>query len=264
MDCVRLKAFRLICAAAWLVAASAGVTAAQTAATATLRGRIVDPQDRPVPGAHVTATAATTGWTREVVSDQDGRYVLPDLPPDGFAVAVTATGFAPQRFESLTLRVGQILDLDASLTVAGVREDVVVDASGAGLVDTARSVVDAVITGSSIRSPAAQRAQLHGAGAAGPRQRAGAQLRSDQDQLRRHLLRRSARPRRQHQHRRDGQQRRRGGRAAAEHRAGGRAGVPDCDQPLCRRPRPVGRLGHQRRHAIRRRRAPRLGLALLP
>ncbi len=150
MDCVRLKALRLIGAAAWLVAASAGVAAAQTAATATLRGRIVDPQDRPVPGAHVTATAATTGWTRQVVSDEDGRYVLPDLPPDGFAVAVTAPGFAPQRYENLTLRVGQILDLDASLTVAGVREDVVVDASGAGLVDTARSVVDAVITGSSI------------------------------------------------------------------------------------------------------------------
>ena len=43
-----------------------------------------------------------------------------------------------------------MLDLDATLTIAGVREDVVVDAAGAGLVDTARSVVDAVIPAPSI------------------------------------------------------------------------------------------------------------------
>ena len=49
--------------------------------------------------------------------------------PAGFVVAITATGFAPQRFEAVTLRVGQVLDLDATLTVAGVREDVVVDAA---------------------------------------------------------------------------------------------------------------------------------------
>ena len=33
------------------------------------------------------------------------------------------------------------------------------------------------------------------------------------------------------------------------------AGVPDRDQPLLRRARPVGRIGHQRRHQVRQRRA---------
>ncbi len=111
---------------------------------------MVDPQSRPVPGAQVTATAATTGWSRDATTDSSGQYLLPDLPPGGFVVSIAATGFAPQRFESVALRVGQVLDLDATLTVAGVREDVVVDAAGAGLVDTARSVVDAVITAPSI------------------------------------------------------------------------------------------------------------------
>ena len=114
------------------------------------------------------------------------------------------------------------------------------------------------------RPAAAQRPQLHGAGAAGPRQRAGAELRSDQDQLRRHLVGRAAGPRRQHHHRRHGQQRRHGGRAAAQHRPGGRAGVPDRHQPVCRGPWTLGRLGHQRRHPLRRRRVARLRVALLP
>ena len=140
----------------WMVAALAVVcvghagAAAQTAASATLRGRVLDPQSRPVPGAQVTATASATGWSREATTDASGQYLLPDLPPAGFVVSVTASGFATQRFEAVTLRVGQVLDLDATLTVAGVREDVVVDAAGAGLVDTARSVVDAVITAPSI------------------------------------------------------------------------------------------------------------------
>jgi len=150
VDVVIGRAVRWIVAALVLALAGHAGAYAQTAATATLRGRVLDPQSRPVPGAQVVATASATGWSREATTDQSGQYLLPDLPPGGFVVSVTASGFAPQRFEAVTLRVGQVLDLDATLTIAGVREDVVVDAAGAGLIDTARSVVDAVITAPSI------------------------------------------------------------------------------------------------------------------
>ena len=144
------RAVRAMVGLAALVLAGTGVLSAQTSATATLRGRVLDPQSSPVPGAQVTATASATGWSRQATTDASGRYLLPDLPPSGFVVSIAAAGFAPQRYEGVTLRVGQVLDLDATLTVAGVREDIVVDAAGAGLVDTARSVVDAVITAPSI------------------------------------------------------------------------------------------------------------------
>jgi hypothetical protein len=115
-------------------------------ASATVRGRVLDPQGQPVPAAAVTVTSTSTGWSRETRSDQRGEYVVVDIPPGGYTVAIVFSGLAPHRFESVTLRVGQVLDLDATLSVAGVREDIVVDAAGAGLVDTARSVVDAVLT----------------------------------------------------------------------------------------------------------------------
>jgi outer membrane receptor protein involved in Fe transport len=114
--------------------------------SASVRGRVLDPQSRPVPAAAVTVTSSSTGWSRETSSDERGEYVVADIPPGGYVVAIAAKGFAPQRFESVTPNVGQVLDLEASLTVAGVREDIVVDAAGAGMVDTARSVVDAVLT----------------------------------------------------------------------------------------------------------------------
>lgn len=139
-----------------LLAADAPPAAAQAGPTAAIRGQVLDPQGQPVPGARVTATSSSTGWRRETISDPDGRYVLADLPPGRFAVEIEADGFVPHRFQDLTLRVGEVLDVDASLTVAGVREEVVVSGTGAR-VDTARSVVDAVIT-----APAIDRLPLNG------------------------------------------------------------------------------------------------------
>ena len=69
-------------------------------------------------------------------------------------------------------------------------------------VDTTRSVVDAVIAVERDRGAAAQRPQLPRARVPRPRQRAGAELRPDQDEQRRDLLGRPARPRRQHHDRR--------------------------------------------------------------
>ena len=117
---------------------------AQASSTATVRGRVLDPQSRPLAGAAVTVTSGTTGLSREAASDTGGQYVLADLPPGEYVLVVAAPGFAAQRFEAVTLNVGQVLDLDATLGVAGVKEAVVVDAASAGLVDTARSVVDTV------------------------------------------------------------------------------------------------------------------------
>lgn len=137
-------------AACWLTLAvlATGPTAgwAQSGATSTIRGRVVDPQGSAVAGARVTATALATGWTREALSDPVGQFVVAGLPPGAYALEVSATGFAARRLESLAVNVGQVLDLPVALAVAGVREDVLVAAGSAGLVDTARSVVDAVLT----------------------------------------------------------------------------------------------------------------------
>ena len=51
---------------------------------AVVRGSILDPQHRPVPGAHVHLTATATSAEREVTADGTGFYEIAGLQPGRF------------------------------------------------------------------------------------------------------------------------------------------------------------------------------------
>ena len=115
-------------------------------ATATLRGMVTDPNGAVIVGATVKATNAATGTTRETTTNNDGLYVLPNLPPGDYELRAEAQGFTPKvAKEPITLQVGQTVTVDVPLEI-NVRESVVVDLDGAvPLVDTNGSKVDRVI-----------------------------------------------------------------------------------------------------------------------
>jgi Carboxypeptidase regulatory-like domain len=118
---------------------------AQTA-TATLRGRVHDPQGAPVSAAVVTITGSDTSRSWKVVTGADGSFVAPNLAPGTVDVEVAAPGFRDARREGVALEVGQTASMVVELSLEGVRENVNVE-GGIGLiaVDTSRSVVDTVI-----------------------------------------------------------------------------------------------------------------------
>ena len=147
----RTLVMRIVCllsVAGWLVAPA--VSWAQGAASASLRGRVVDEQGHGVANAEVTAIRRDAGLDRTTASDAGGAFLLSGLAPGVLDVTVTARGFAPQRFDGLALQVGQTTDLLVRLVVEAVRETVVVSADRMAGVDTAGSTVDAVITSSAI------------------------------------------------------------------------------------------------------------------
>ncbi|PCC71907.1 TonB-dependent Receptor Plug Domain [Nannocystis exedens] len=74
----------------------------QPAARTTVQGTLRSAGERlPVAGAKVFASARRgPGWTREAVSDGDGRFLLTDLPSREFTLVVVAAGH--QRFEQPT------------------------------------------------------------------------------------------------------------------------------------------------------------------
>ena len=215
-------------------------------AVATLTGRVVDTQLAATPGASVTVRSLSTSTTWTASSDDNGRFSFPMLPPGVYGVEVALSGFVPWRAEAVTLQVGQDRQLDVQLYIGNVQEGVVVR----GDTRPVSTVVDGVLPRSAYRVAAAQRPELPRARAAHTGQRADTGLRSDQDQQRAHRLRRADGTRRQHHDRRPGQQRRRRRGTAAESADRCRAGVSDRDEPLRRRPRTLGLVGHQRRDAL--------------
>ncbi|MDE2505553.1 MAG: TonB-dependent receptor [Burkholderiales bacterium] len=65
-------------------------------------------------GATVTAVNTATGQTTRTTSRADGSYVLVGLVPGHYRIEIAAPGYKP-RVETLTVLIGQTLDLDASL-----------------------------------------------------------------------------------------------------------------------------------------------------
>lgn len=112
----------------------------QQAATATMEGLITDPNGAVVPGATVSVRNPETGFTREITTDQSGVYRLPLLPPGNYEITVKAPNFAELKRSGISLTVGQKLNLDLQLSVAGTTEIVNVTAE-APVVETTRTNV---------------------------------------------------------------------------------------------------------------------------
>ena len=124
---------------AWTLAAALlpAVASAQSVTTsASLTGRVLDPSGAAVAGAPVTATNIDRNqvWTAE--TDQSGRFRFFSLPLGAYRVDVAAPGFRPVS-RSVTLAIGDTLDLPLTLEISGVSAAVDVVAQPA-VIDTAR------------------------------------------------------------------------------------------------------------------------------
>ena len=103
-----------------------GTLSAQSAATATIVGRVSDPQGAVVANAPVTVRDRDTGTEHRTTTTGDGLYRFPNLSPGTYDVQVAVPGFRPSRIASLLLNVGDQRDADFRLLAAGADEAVLV------------------------------------------------------------------------------------------------------------------------------------------
>ena len=118
---------------------------AQSASSAQISGTVVDPQGAVVPGAKVTATNQATGTSRTVTTTSTGNYVIPNLTPGTYDVAVDAKGFAPGKTKDIVLVLGDQRDLGFKLGLAGSTESVEVTTT-APLIESTKTDVSTNIT----------------------------------------------------------------------------------------------------------------------
>ena len=81
-----MRTFRVVVCAFVLLLASAPAWAQ---ATAELSGRVTDESGAVLPGVTVTATQTDTGFTRTVVTDDAGNWVMPNLPTGPYRLEVS-------------------------------------------------------------------------------------------------------------------------------------------------------------------------------
>ena len=105
-----------------LLLGAADVAAAQNA-QATLSGQVSDAQGGAVPGVTVSAESPALASPMTAVTDSGGQYSL-TLPAGTYAIAFDVSGFAPERRTGVMLAAGATRNLDVTLQVAALAEQV--------------------------------------------------------------------------------------------------------------------------------------------
>ncbi|HET9742005.1 MAG TPA: carboxypeptidase regulatory-like domain-containing protein, partial [Terriglobales bacterium] len=143
----RLSALVLSLLFSFLFATSA-LYAQKTSGSIT--GTVTDPTGAAIAGAAVTVTNTGTGAVHSAVTDGQGNYTFPDLPPGTYRVTVKNTGFKTYNQQNVILDVATIRRADAKLEAGGVTEVVNVEAN-AIQVQTNSAALGEVVNGQQVR-----------------------------------------------------------------------------------------------------------------
>lgn len=142
---IRKQAIRIITFLFCLVATAA---IAQTP-TGTVQGVVTDTSGAVVAGASITVLQTSTGESRKVTTDQQGRYTVPFLAPGTYTISCDAQGFKTEQKLNVIVSIVQNRPVDFTLQVGAVNQRVQVTANTASL-DTSTSSTGEIITSAQI------------------------------------------------------------------------------------------------------------------
>lgn len=149
---------RALIALAVLLAST--IPAAAQGGRSTISGTVYDSAQAVLPGVSVTATNEATGITRTAITGAEGQFVMPTLVPGTYTVTAEVQGFKPRSREGLVVAVGQDVNVDFTLGLAGITDEVTVTAD-APLVEVTASRIGTNVSDDLIDSlPAVGRNQL--------------------------------------------------------------------------------------------------------
>ena len=116
----------------------------QSATSADIEGLVTDQAGAVVPGAELKIINKETGVERRSETNSLGRYRIAALPASEYDLQVSKAAFAPYERKGLTLQVGQLANVDVTLSIAGqVQEVTIIEA--APMVETGRATLGAVV-----------------------------------------------------------------------------------------------------------------------
>ena len=127
---IRLVVYLLFCA----------IAARSQTATGSIVGTVTDSSGAAVASAKVVVTNASTNAKIEVISNAEGDFTAPLLPPGSYSIAVAAAGFRGLEQTGIRLQVQQQARIDVVLQVGALNESVQVTADAAVVEATTSSI----------------------------------------------------------------------------------------------------------------------------
>ncbi len=144
---------RIVVALVWAVALAVPAYAQNAQVT----GVVKDTSGAVIPGVTVTARNVETGLTRVAVTEANGDYRLPSLPPGRYSVSTELSGFSSETRPDITLVIDQTAIIHFTLKPAALSETITVTGESP-IVDVTRSDVSTAVSTQQIQDlPVASR-----------------------------------------------------------------------------------------------------------
>jgi hypothetical protein len=121
---------RFVFALLFVALASAGAAIARAYIFGAVRGIVHDPQHRPIAGATVVLSSATSSYSLTTTSNQDGEFAFNPVPLGDYRITVSQTGFETAS-ETLTVASASSPILHFPLSIGSVNQTATVTGSAA-------------------------------------------------------------------------------------------------------------------------------------
>src|SRR5579864_4889750 len=125
---------------------------AQSTATGTIVGVVVDSTNAVVQGATVTITETSTGASRSTTANNVGRYIFVNVDPGSYGIKVSMKGFQTTSYVNQVVQVGTSLTLNAVLQVGASTTTVEVTATPSAELQTMNATVGSTLSGAIINN----------------------------------------------------------------------------------------------------------------
>jgi hypothetical protein len=96
------------------------------ATTGAINGRVVDSSDSVLPGVTVTISAPQMQGTQTAITNAEGNYRFPGIPPGTYTVRYELPGFGTVVREGIRVTLGFTATLNVTMSVSGLQETVTV------------------------------------------------------------------------------------------------------------------------------------------
>ena len=117
----------------------------QVLQTGNIRGKIVDNEGMPLPGVVVTATSPSLIGSITSVSDENGLYRIPRVPPGVYTIKFELPGFNTVVRKGIKVRVGITIKVNVIMEQSTLAEEVTVVASSP-MIDVQSSKIESTFT----------------------------------------------------------------------------------------------------------------------